>query len=588
MVRLAALVCAAPHAALLARRDDGSYAVLASTGTAPSAGAAQVEVPLAPVAGLPGAALVVTTPAPPELSGPALELLAVQAHQLLCERRAAAASAVLREVLAAAASARTPAEALECALGAVCTFAGWPAGTAYLVDQGSGDDRAVASWASGEPAAGPLRSVPVLEGGTQVGRLELSTGAATPPDAELDGLLAQVGVALGRVVERQRAAAELAHREERLRRMVDSAGVAFFSADAAGRITAWNVPAQELFGWPVDQALGSALADVLLLPGLAADGVQGWLASRTSVPADEPVIAAARHRDGSPTPVEMVAWATGEGPRVELNAFVRDITHRHEVERLVQADLERKERLVEELRGVDRFANDVVTTVSHEFRTPLTSMLGYLELLCDDSSALAPLHQEALSAVHRNSHRLKRLVDNLVTVSRLDAGEAARVSTDVDLSATVAELVEEQAAAALAKGVLLSAHVDPHVGVEGDNDLLDRLVSNLVGNGLKFTPAGGSVRVSLRREGAWALLQVRDTGIGIALEEQEAVFQRFYRAADAEARAIQGSGIGLAIVREVAAAHEGSVTLVSQPGAGTTVTVRLPLVPAMAGTAAEQ
>jgi signal transduction histidine kinase len=150
-------------------------------------------------------------------------------------------------------------------------------------------------------------------------------------------------------------------------------------------------------------------------------------------------------------------------------------------------------------------------------------------------------------------------------------------STGVDLSQRVAELLAGQAEAAAGKGVQLRAAVRPGVTVDGDQELLDRLIANVVGNALKFTPAGGEVRVSLHREGTSAVLEVGDSGIGIAPEEQEAVFQRFYRAADAQAQAIQGSGIGLAIVREVAAAHGGSVGLVSRPGVGTTVTVLLPL-----------
>ena len=571
----------------------------------------------------------------------ALELLARQVERLLRRRRRNAAAVVLSAVSAAANEAVSPADALQTALEQICTFVGWPLATAYLVDPVSSEAAVEVSWTGGHgpdvdrlapfvaltaglrfaPGVGlPGRVVlseapvwtsdlaadvglpraaaaadaglrsgfafPVLQGESVVGVLEFLAGEVQQPEEDLFTFMAEVGVVLGRAVERQRASREIQRREERLRRVIDSAGDAFVAADSSGLITEWNKRAEELLGWSRSEVLGRRLAEILIPHELRAAheaGFARFLATRVGVILDRPIDVPALRKDGSQLQTELMVWATGEGDTVELNAFVRDITARLEVERLLRADLERKERLVEDLRGVDQIKNDVVTTVSHEFRTPLTSMLGYLELLVDDSAELDPLHRQALSAVHRNSHRLKRLVDNLVTVSRLDSGTVALLAGDVDMVGVVSDAVATVAESAEAKRITLHTELGVIPSVRGDADLLARLTSNILGNAVKFTPAGGTVSVTLQRERSFAVLRVVDTGVGIPLSEQESVFQRFYRGSVAESEAIQGSGIGLSIVREVAEAHGGSIELVSEPGRGTTLSVHIPLAPTLPG-----
>jgi signal transduction histidine kinase len=227
---------------------------------------------------------------------------------------------------------------------------------------------------------------------------------------------------------------------------------------------------------------------------------------------------------------------------------------------------------------VDRRTGAFVSTVSHELRTPLTSILGYLELMEDGTAGPVPEElQESLSAVHRNSARLLELVEDLLTVSRLDDAGLLLASEPVDLRHVVSAASASASNGRRAVAVAWSGPERP-VTVLGDAGQLRRVVVQLLSNAVTFTPDGGRVDVLVGVEGGDAVIRVVDNGVGIAHAEQEHVFHRFYRPAATDELAVPGSGLGLAIVRGVVQQHGGSIRLDSEPGVGTTVTVRLPLV----------
>ena len=226
---------------------------------------------------------------------------------------------------------------------------------------------------------------------------------------------------------------------------------------------------------------------------------------------------------------------------------------------------------------VDRRSGAFVSTVSHELRTPLTSILGYLELMQDGSvGPIPPDQQDVLDAVQRNSGRLLELVEDLLTVSRLEGNALLLASEPVDLRTIVSSAVS--AVGLAGRSLTLSWDApDAEVTILGDAAQLRRVVSQLLANAVTFTPDGGRIDVNLTTEGCSAVLTVADTGIGIAHEDQRHVFHRFYRPAATERLAAPGSGLGLAISRGVVHQHGGAIQLESQPGFGTTVTISLPL-----------
>jgi len=236
-------------------------------------------------------------------------------------------------------------------------------------------------------------------------------------------------------------------------------------------------------------------------------------------------------------------------------------------------------RLVEELKSVDRAKSDFVATVSHELRTPLTSITGYMEMLLDgDVGELSSEQERTLATVSRNATRLQDLIEDLLTLSSIEAGTFTTVTVPTSLADIITRAGDDIQPAVSKKSITLTMP-GPGDGlvVEGDAKQLARVVTNLLSNAVKFTPSGGQVRVTAEAAAGWAVVSVADSGIGIPDKDKEGLFTRFFRASNATAQAIPGTGLGLAIVQTIVAAHGGEISFDSQEGEGTTVSMRLPL-----------
>lgn len=233
------------------------------------------------------------------------------------------------------------------------------------------------------------------------------------------------------------------------------------------------------------------------------------------------------------------------------------------------------------LAELDRAKTDFFTGVSHEFRTPLTLMLGPVDELRRDPALADPRTRETLDTVHRNGLRLGRLVDSLLDFSRLQAGHVQARQQPVDLGALSTDLAAAFRSAVLAAGLAYAVDCPDLGRVPVDPEMWEKIVGNLIGNALKYT-LGGSITVRQYRDGRDAVLEVSDTGAGIPADQLEKVFDRFHRVAGTVARSHEGSGIGLALVRELVELHGGRVGVRSTPGTGSTFTVRVPLAGAHA------
>jgi signal transduction histidine kinase len=236
-------------------------------------------------------------------------------------------------------------------------------------------------------------------------------------------------------------------------------------------------------------------------------------------------------------------------------------------------------REVTQERELDRLKDEFVATVSHELRTPLTSMMGFLEMLREgEAGALLPEQERFLSIVYRSSERLQRLVGDLLFIARLDAsGIQLKLDDAVRLEELVAEAVEAASGDARSHEVQLQFEPNGVVAVRGDRERLGQLVSNLISNAVKFTPAGGNVTARVFAEQGNGVVEIEDTGIGIPKAEHDRLFQRFFRASTATDQAIPGTGLGLAITKAIAEAHDGRISCRSTPGEGTTFRLELPL-----------
>ena len=265
------------------------------------------------------------------------------------------------------------------------------------------------------------------------------------------------------------------------------------------------------------------------------------------------------------------------GPEIEaVESLALDIGRALEHARLYEGE----ERLVEELQSLDRAKTGFLASATHDLRTPLTSIVGYVEMIQDGAAGPVTSEQvQMLGTVDRNVRRLENLIEDMLTISRIELGAFTSNLRPVDLARLVPESVDVARPLAVGGGLTLDV-IAPDGGlvVDGDADQLDRVLMNLLTNAVKYTPSGGRVTLTATREGDDAMLVVQDTGIGIPEKEQESLFTPFFRASNAVDRVITGSGLGLSIVLTIIQHHHGELELKSAEGAGTTVTVRIPLL----------
>jgi PAS domain S-box-containing protein len=240
-----------------------------------------------------------------------------------------------------------------------------------------------------------------------------------------------------------------------------------------------------------------------------------------------------------------------------------------------------------DVKRVEQVRRDFVANVSHELRTPLTSIRGYLELLLEEASeaGIAATHVEWLNIIDRNAVRLLRLVEDLLLKAQDAAGAITLDRIDVDIAAVVEQCIQAGIPVATARGIALEHETEKLEPVSADPVRIGQVIDNLVSNALKFTPPGGRVDIRAFAHGAGVRIEVADTGVGIPEAEQERLFERFYRTAQAQSAAVPGAGLGLLIAKAIVEGHGGAISCRSADGAGTTFVVDLPLAESVASAA---
>jgi PAS domain S-box-containing protein len=264
------------------------------------------------------------------------------------------------------------------------------------------------------------------------------------------------------------------------------------------------------------------------------------------------------------------------GEPIYFQGYMMDITERRAQAEERDRLLERERAQNDRLRGLDRMKDEFVALVSHELRTPLTSIRGYLELVLDDGDELPTETREFLEIVDRNADRLLHLVGDLLLIAQAEAGKLVFDKVPVELVPLVLQCVQAAQPAAEEAGVELVLSSETTETIIGDPARLAQLLDNLISNAIKFTPSGGQIDVVVDAAAGSAILEVRDTGIGIAGEDQAQLFERFFRTRSANVMAIAGTGLGLSIAKAIVDAHGGSIGVESIEHEGTTFRVELP------------
>jgi PAS domain S-box-containing protein len=358
----------------------------------------------------------------------------------------------------------------------------------------------------------------------------------------------------------RRRTAELQAERDRTQAILDSAAEGVIVTDVSGAIEYINPAAEELTGFSRDNALGrnASLWQSGHTPREVYEEMWGTILAGGTWEGE----LLNRRRDGSVYDA-LLTIAPIPGPSGEPVGFVG-----------MQQDIsERKE--------LDRLKDLFVSNVSHELRTPLTNLKLYLKLM---DKGRPEKRTQYLATLDREANRLQQLIEDLLSLSRLDVGKAEPVRTETDLNRLVSQLVSDRQALANEKGLALTTDLAPNlVPVMADEKMLAQVLTNLTTNAMNYTSAGGRIVVRtalLATDGAqpasWSTVSVIDTGYGVLPEERPHLFDRFYRGEAARRASAPGTGLGLAICREIIDRHEGHITVESELGKGSTFTVWLP------------
>jgi two-component system sensor histidine kinase SenX3 len=228
-----------------------------------------------------------------------------------------------------------------------------------------------------------------------------------------------------------------------------------------------------------------------------------------------------------------------------------------------------------EITRTEEIRNDFVANVSHELKTPvgaISLLAEALESSADDPEAV----RRFAKRMHKESGRLAALVQDIIELSRLQGASVSQEGTAVDINAVISEAVDRSQLPAESKNIQIVVGDRVEAKVFGDRDLLVTALRNLIDNAIRYSPENTKVGVGVRSKEGLIAVSVTDQGEGMSLEDQERVFERFYRVDAARSRHTGGTGLGLSIVKHVASNHGGEVTLWSRPGQGSTFTLRLP------------
>ena len=375
--------------------------------------------------------------------------------------------------------------------------------------------------------------------------------------------------------------------ERRLGELLESAPDAILELDADGRIVLLNRMAEQLFGYTREEMLG--LTVEALVPEAARGAHQRHRAQYLSHPVTRPMGSGlkleARRKDGSHFPVEISLSSVKSGASgassLRVTTIIRDITERKEMEDRLRATEEKYIRELElrnrEAERANQLKTEFLGNMSHELRSPLHTVIGFSQLLAEEKEG--PLNEKQkrfLSHIQNDSLHLLDLINDLLDLSKIEAGRLELRYEVFPIDAVIAEAIASVRPRATAKSLYIETGISISTPVCADRLRFKQILHNLLTNAIKFTPPGGRVRVQAASRDRVAEISVLDTGIGIPADQQQAVFDKFYQVRAGIQGGSEGTGLGLAITKRLVDQHGGSLSLKSEPGSGSCFTFTIP------------
>lgn len=376
--------------------------------------------------------------------------------------------------------------------------------------------------------------------------------------------------------EQERAERELKDSEEKLRKILHNAIDAVITIDDQGIIREWNLQAELIFEFTAEEAIGKSLTETIIPPQHRKShntGMQRFRDTGHGPVLNQKIEITALRKSGEEFPVEMAIIPVENKGQHIFTAFLSDIT----IQKQVQSEMEKalgKERELNELKS--RF----VSMTSHEFRTPLTTIKQNTDLISYQLESMVPneypIFKKYIDRIESDVNRLTSLMNDILMLGRIEAGRVQMKKSMVDFVSFVEKLVQKHSEADMHKRKIALTVQGVPQQVEIDVQLMDHVVSNLLSNALKYSPGAKAPEVNLSFNSLSKLkLQVKDFGIGIPEKDMRSLFESFFRATNV--RNIQGSGLGLSIVKEFTEMHNGNISVKSTEGKGSKFTIELPL-----------